>query len=332
MAAPKPTVSRPHILSLRFLRPHLLIGLVLAQLACALPAHADDVVYPAGSRLGLAPPKGMAPSKSFQGFEDLSKQAAIIMTSLPQQAYATLEKEVSADSLKHEGITLEKREQLSPPIGPAFLLVGEQTSQGTSIRKWVMAAGGAEMTALITVQVPDKAKDAYPDAAIRDALATLTVRASVPDDENLSLMPFGLDDLAGFKIAAAMPGRALLLSDPPVAGVDPSTVPHMVVALGADAPAKPEDRGEFAVRVFRSLTNLKDVHIVGSEALRIGGQPGHQIFAEAKDAQTNADLTVVQWLRFGAGAHIQMVGTARTDGWPAALTRFRTVRDGVTGR
>jgi hypothetical protein len=311
---------------------NFLAALILAMSALAVPALADDVVYPPGSRLGLVPPKGMVPSASFQGYEDSSNQAAIIMTALPQQAYAALEKEVTADSLKREGVTLEKREQMSPPIGPAFLVIGQQTTQGATLRKWVMAAGGSDVTALISVQVPDKAKDAYPDTVIRDALATLTLRASVPDEENLSLLPFTLADLAGFKIAAAMPGRAVLLSDAPADGSDLTAAPHLVVAIGADSPAQAEEREAFAVRVFRNLTNLKDTRILASEPLRLGGQPGHQILAEAKDAQSNADLMVVQWLRFGGGVHIQMVGTARTDAWTAALARFRTVRDGLAPR
>ena len=52
-----------------------------------------------------------------------------------------------------------------------------------------------------------------------------------------------------------------------------------------------------------------------SEPLRIGGQSGFQTKAEAKDARTGTDVRVVQWLRFGGGGYLQMVGIARADGW-----------------
>jgi hypothetical protein len=66
--------------------------------------------------------------------------------------------------------------------------------------------------------------------------------------------------------------------------------------------------------------------------LRIGGQQGHQILANAKDAIGTTDLTVMQWLRFGGGAYLQMVGVARTDAWKDAYPRFRSVRDGIETR
>jgi hypothetical protein len=37
----------------------------------------------------------------------------------------------------------------------------------------------------------------------------------------------------------------------------------------------------------------------------------------------------VQWLRFGGGGYLQMVGIARADAWPRTLARLRTVRDSV---
>ena len=66
--------------------------------------------------------------------------------------------------------------------------------------------------------------------------------------------------------------------------------------------------------------------------LRILGQPGHQIIADGKDAAGGASLTLVQWLRFGSGAYMQMIGIARADGWKEAYPRFRSVRDGVDTR
>jgi len=51
--------------------------------------------------------------------------------------------------------------------------------------------------------------------------------------------------------------------------------------------------------------------------------------AEAKDARTGTDVEVVQWLRFGSGGFLQMVGVAPADNWTSALARLRTVRDSI---
>src|ERR1700738_1141438 len=68
---------------LAFLPPLLV---VLALAVAAPPAQAAEVVYPPGSRLGLAPPAGMATSRNFFGFEDLNESAAIILAALPAAA------------------------------------------------------------------------------------------------------------------------------------------------------------------------------------------------------------------------------------------------------
>ena len=76
------------------------------------------------------------------------------------------------------------------------------------------------------------------------------------------------------------------------------------------------------------LARLELQHLV-SEPLRLGGQQGHEIMATAKDPTTGVDLTLVQWLRFGSGAYLQLVGVAPTPAWTAAYARFRAVRDGI---
>src|SRR5262249_41920899 len=95
---------------------------VLALALGAPQARAADTAYPPGSRIGLAPPAGMVTSKSFFGYEDPNTNAAIILLALPAQAYADLDKSVTADALKRQGVTLETREDVPLSIGKAFLV------------------------------------------------------------------------------------------------------------------------------------------------------------------------------------------------------------------
>jgi hypothetical protein len=71
------------------------------------------------------------------------------------------------------------------------------------------------------------------------------------------------------------------------------------------------------------------VTVTMSEPLRLGGQSGYQTMAEAKDARTGADVRVIQWLRFGGGGYLQMVGIAPAGNWTSVLARLRTVRDSI---
>src|ERR1043165_7955922 len=81
---------------------------VTATLALG-PARAAEPVFPQAARIGLVPLPGMVPSQSFPGFEAAEKQAVIIITELPAQAYADLEKEMPAEALKAQGITVDSR-------------------------------------------------------------------------------------------------------------------------------------------------------------------------------------------------------------------------------
>ena len=115
--------------------------LVLFMLALGtLPARAAELSYPPGSRIGLAPPAGLVPSKTFFGYEDLSKSVAIMMVALPPQAYADLDASVTADALKRQGVTMESREALPLPSGKAFLVVGRQEVDNIKVRKWILVA------------------------------------------------------------------------------------------------------------------------------------------------------------------------------------------------
>jgi hypothetical protein len=309
--------------------------IVFALMLGASPASAAEVAYPPGSRIGLAPPAGFVTSKSFFGFEDASNNVAIILVALPAEAYTDLDKTLTADTLKRQGLTLESREAVPLSIGKAFLVIGRQEVDKTKIRKWILVAGSPALTALVTVQMPEGGKAAYPDDTIRAALQTLAVRGAVPVDEQLGLLPFKVGEFAGFRVAGVVPGRAVMLSDaaadapgPPAATMEP----HVLVTVAPGGPAQTAERDAFARDVFATIPNLKEIRVTTSEALRMGGQQGHQIIANARDAASGTALTVVQWLRFGGGAFMQLVGIAREENWKDAYPRFRTVRDGIEPR
>jgi hypothetical protein len=306
---------------------------VLVALALEMgPARSADLAYPPGSRIGLAAPAGMVESKGFFGFEDRQNSVAIILVALPPEAFTDLDKTVTADALKRQGVALESREAMPFGAGKAFLVIGQQEIEKTKVRKWILIASTPTLTALVTVQMPETARSVYPDATVRAALATVAIRAVVPTEEQLGLLPFKVGDLAGFRVGGVMPGRAIMLSDATADAAGAAVkVPHMLVAVAPGGPAQATERDTFAREVFGTVPNLKEIRITGSESLRMAGQQGHQILASAKDP-AGTPVTVVQWLRFGGGGYLQMVGTAPVDGWRAAYPRFRAVRDGIDRR
>jgi len=317
------------------LRASTAFAAALALLILAMPARAEDPTFPAGSRIGLVPPPGMVASNTFDGFADPAKDAAILITVLPASAFAEMDKTLDLDTLKKQGVSLEKREPMQLSFGKGFLLIGRQTADKMRYKKWLLVAGASDLTALVTVQVPEQENKTYPDSVVRAALATLSVRAKVPEAEELSLLPFAVGDLPGFRVEDVLRGRALMLRDAADAkdaaketgtsGVDA----RMLIAALPGGPAEPDGRGNFARLTFAEIGGIREVNVTLSEPLRIGGQSGYQTMAEAKDARTGTDVRVIQWLRFGGGGYLQMVGIARAESWTSVLTRLRTVRDSV---
>jgi hypothetical protein len=307
--------------------------------ATPAPAAPASPSFPTGSRIGLVPPPGMMPSKAFPGFVDPDQHAVILVATLPAAAYADIQKTMTPQALKKQGLRLEKQQAFDLSFGKGVLVVGTQSapSDKTLYRKWLLAAPAGNITALVTVQVPADNK-AYQDAVIRPALATLAVRGDVPANELLSLLPFTVGNLAGFRIANVIPGRAMLLVDAP-------TYPHMVATQGllpefeidgrliiAAVPGGPsagQARTDFARFAFGTIGGIKDVQLTMSEPVRLDDQEGFETVAHAKDATTGADLMVVQWLRFGVSEFLQVVGISRAPIWERELSRLRTLRDSI---
>jgi len=317
------------------LRPIACLAAVLALVVLSLPAFATDPIFPTGSRLGLIPPTGMMQSHDFAGFEDADKKAAILIVALPAAAYEQLDKSMIPETLQKQGIAIDKREPFSAAAGKGFILSGTLASDKERYRKWVLVAAVADLTALVTVQRPER-DQTYSDKAVRDSLASLAVRASVPDPERLGLLPFAVGDLAGFKIDDVVPGRALMLADKPAEtgaeGSPAAAAAHFVIAVSPGGPEQAADRANFARVTFEGIGGISDVQIQDAEPLRVGNMPGYQTLAKAKDGQSGRDIMVVQWLRFGTGGYMQMIGVAPAAAWPDTFTRMRAVRDSVDQR
>jgi hypothetical protein len=311
---------------------------VFAVLVWTSAGQAADAVFPTGSRVGLVPPPGMKPSTNFVGFEDPENEAAILVAAFPAEAFSALDKSMVPDALKKQGI--DSREPMKVAGTTGFLLTGKQAAGGTSYDKWMLVAPAGDVTALVTVRAPEQNKK-YTDQTVRATLATLAVRPSVPDSERLSLLPFKVGDLAGFHIDDVLPGRALMLVDVSAngdAGKAPQTGNDKPMGQPIDArfliaalpggPNEPSDDENFARVTFDQIGGIGEVRIQDAEPLRIEGQPGYETLAKAKDPR-GTDVMVVQWLRFGTGGYMQMIGIANADLWPGMLMRLRTIRDSV---
>jgi hypothetical protein len=317
---------------LRFIAFFLLFNLSLG----VLPASAADPVFPLGSRMGFVPPAGFVASKHFPGFEHPDTKASMVLATLPLQAYGELEASISPDALKKQGVTEEKRETLAlaRANGKALLVTGsEQDKEGRKLRKWMFLGQLPEGVALVAVMVPEPGWKSISDAMIRTSLESLSLRPTVPMAELISLMPFKLNDMSGLKPVRVLGNTGVVLTYGDKEVATPNDQPFFAVIIGQGGPEQAPDRANFARNLFTGLGDVKDVHIINGsgDMLRLGGGtlPTYELQAEAKEAFSETPMKLVQWVRFGSGSFIRMLGVARADQWATAFPHFRAVRDGV---
>jgi hypothetical protein len=296
-----------------------------------VPASAADPVFPLGSRMGFVPPPGFVVSKHFPGFEHPDSKASIVVATLPAEAYGKLEESIATEALKKQGVTEEKRETLTLAGGKALLVTANDQDKGQKFRKWMLLGQLKEGVAMVAVLVPESALKTFPDDVIRKSLSTITVRPSIPMDEQLAMMPFKLNDLSGLRPVKVLGNTAVVLTYGDKERPSMNDQPFFAVEIRQGGPEQAPDRENFARNLFTNLGDVKDVHILTGDMLRLGGGAlaTHELQAEAKEAFTNTPMKVVQWVRFGSGSFIRMIGIARTDQWATAFPHFRAVRDGV---
>ena len=303
-----------------------------AVVALAAAAQAADAVFPPASHVGLVAPATMKPSQNFRGFEDRDASASILILEIPAQAYPGVEKQLSPEALKKDGLVEEKRETVAFNGAKGLLLAGTQENDHKKYRKWLLLASWPEGASLIAFQVPDENKSKYPEASVRAALLSVTLRPVVPVDEQLRLVPIRFDELSGMRPFRVLGNSSIFLTAGAADPKEPGEQPLLIVSIGPGGPEQPSDRANFARQLFFNLSEFKDLRIIGTDVLRLDNLQTYEIQAEAKDPKSDAPMKLVQWIRFGNGGFIRFVGMARADAWGDAFPKFRAVRDGTKPR
>ena len=303
---------------------------VWAGLASSFPVAVAEPIFPPGLRIGLDPPGDLKLSTRFPGFEDSERKVVIMILDLPASAYRELE--VAAFNRVQDQLQQVKRESFPFGSGIGFLISGIARQNDVTLHRWSLLAMGIgesvpNLTMLVNVEVPESALPVYSDEVIRKVLASVTFRPA-PVQEQLGMLPFKLGDLSGFQVMQVLPTGTVILADSP--SDKNERQPFMIVSIDRGGPAEAGDRGVFARNL---LTNapVRDLNMQSAEPMRISGAPGHEIRASGK-GPAGDPVSVVQWLRFGTGAFLRVIGVSPAEKWDESFGRFRMVRDGIAVR
>ena len=307
----------------------LLAALAIFGISLSPVVQAADAIFPPGSRIGLTPPKDMALSKRFSGFENPGKAASITLVEMPAEAYAELNQGLTKDLLKNQGMVVTSREEVTIGGKKGILIAGNQVGP-VKLRKWILALNDPSVTAFVVAQALDNEKQGYGEPEIRNALKTVALRAPLSIDDQMASLGFRVPELAGFRPIRVVSGNSLVMTEGSKDIIKAAEQPILILASSMlPVPAQPEMREQLARSALSSNQTLKDLAIERSQAFRQNGADWHEIVARAKDAASGTDVVVMQTIRFSPGGYLRMIGLTRADMREAILPRFRKVVDGV---
>ena len=309
--------------------PFRVLAAVAVLIAATCSAFAADVVFPPGAHVGMKPLVGLVRAKSFVGFETEDQGVKVLIADLPADAYGEVVSAFKANPAGSGGI---KPESLETPAGLGYYTVESARDGATNVRRYSMILPGPTFSGYVAVQVPENAAKIYTDDAIRQMFASAVIRNEVPVDEQLGMMPFKITQLSDFKnVRMLAPGAALLIADGDEKGGFEAK-PFMILGVIGSTAASPDDRGRFAQQIATTIPGVRDGHITMSEPIRIDGQAGYETRIDATSGKDNTPVTIVQWLRFGSGSSMRIIGSSPRTDWEKAFPRFRAVRDGIEPR
>jgi len=278
----------------------------------------------------MVPLLGLAPAKTFSGFETADHSVRVLTTELPTAAFGEVETAFKSNQATPGAIRPESIETAS---GKGYYTIENAREGAINVRRYSMILSGGSFTGYVAAQIPENAARIYTDEAVRQMFASAVTRKEVPVDEQLSLLPFKITDLGAFKTVQTLaPGAAVLLTDGD-GDAKIESASFMVIGTIASAPSQPSDRDRFAQQTAATIPGLREPRVTMSEPVRIDGAPGYETRLDAFSGKDKAPVTVVQWLRFGSAATtLRIIASAPRDEWTKSFPRFRAVRDGIQPR
>lgn len=309
-----------------FLRLAAVASVLASALTVSVAARAADVVFPPSSRVGIVPLDRLVVSPEFLGFETEDKTVKVGIAEIPPAAFAAVETAFKEGKPVGDG---NKVEQLKTAAGDAYLTIESRKEGDATFKTYSVITQGDTFSAYVIAQTREGAANAPSDETMRKMLSSVTLRKEVPVEEQLSLLPFKVTELSGFKTVRLLAMRASVLLTDGTEDTMLDGAPYMVIGTIPQSPGAQDERGRFAEQVARAIPGLRNVRLTSNEAIRIDSTPGFETRLDAVAGKDDTPVSVVQWLRFGSGATLRVIASSTKDEWPKAFPRFRAVRDGV---
>lgn len=292
-------------------------SLVLLALGFAGPAAAAPV-FPGASGVGLEPPPGMAPSRTFDGFT--AGAATILITEMPAVAYAQID---GSRQMFVSRFGAKQADDVDVNGTHGFLIKGSATVGAAHLRKWVLVLNGKTETAVVSAQLPD-ADPKITEAAMDAALRTVAFRPKPGLDAQVAALPFAVGNLAGFRVSATALGAALILVDG-ASDVDPAQGQAHAVLTASEVPPPKDNREAFAKSQLQSFQAVRTTEVKSAKVFDAGGTQWAQVDAEGSEGQAETPVAITYFIRFDPKGFETIVCIAPRADAPRYADRFKSM-------
>lgn len=278
----------------------------IALLALCASAQAQEAAAPAqrqpipGTHVSLEVPAGFSVAREFTGIGRAEDFTSVMVTELDVPLAIALES-LSEPALKRSGLERLGSSELKVDGRPATRVDAVQRIGSKSFRKWFLLFGDDTHSVLLTATAPNELEAQHRDALLHVLQSTHWDPKAGPAAEAPELR-FAVKEAAPLRIVRSADDSLVLSEAKAVKGhVTP------VVTVGASrAQVEISELARFARTRLEETTSVDEIQIRSQGPRRLATLEGHEIRADAKDAESGRAVRVHQILA-GEGARYYLV-------------------------
>jgi hypothetical protein len=227
----------------------------------------------------------------------------------------------TAANLKTRGMTQIGKEKITIDGNPGLLLQLTQSANGTTYRKWIAIFGDANETVTIVATLPQDRQQSLFRSLKNSVISAKWNKTKVVDP--FADLKYAVTATPDLKFARRIQNSLLYNKD----GVVPATDPNdpILVVSQAISTVVVSDPKEYSQKRLALTQQAKNIEIVSTEPVTIGGLQGYAIVANAVDVATNKPILVYQVMLFEGQTYYIIQGLVDSNAKSKYLPEFKKI-------
>jgi hypothetical protein len=279
-----------------------------------------------GSRVALVVPPGFVPASGFVGYRDAGRGASIVITELKAGSIDAVRASYEGAALSGRGMQQLSHAELKNLPHPGFLTVVRATEGQKPFRKWVLALAAPEVTAVVTVNVPEQVLNPALEASVVATLTSVTVgQPAARTGSALDNLPFRVPASPELTPVEVRSGQTLILAGKPKAGSSGDVRLTVAALPGRGRIGQPET---FTKRMALTVDGATGIELGDTRPVAADGLSGYAASGRCKLANTGAPCVLYHAMLFDSSGYYRFVGLAPEAESATALPLFQHMVDG----